>query len=325
MRARDLRLVAGALMLATAATAADRFLVEAILLRVNDRIVTVNEFRRRVEVELSQQRVPLAGEQVQSFARALFDSMVEEAILLERANEKRLTVDDEMVDRAIQSLREDNDLLEDAAFEAALASTGLTEQGLRERYRENMLISRAAQNEIQPTQITEEEVRRRYERDKEAFRTPDSVELEQVFFPLAEDGGNRAEVERVVAGMLERVRAGADLRAEATLAGAQVDELGTIPTDSLHTELKDELAELDEGEVSNPLVRPGGLLVVHLVRRVPAGYEPYDAVKEEVRRRMSQETVSAQTKGLVDRLRQEYLVEIHEDLLDAAIAGLASS
>ena len=50
-----------------------------------------------------------------------------------------------------------------------------------------------------------------------------------------------------------------------------------------------------------------------------------DVVKEEVRRRMSQETVSAQTKGLVERLREEYLVEIHEDLLDAAIAGLANS
>ncbi len=322
MHVRSVRLVAGLVMAAAVAAAADRFTVEAILLRVNDRILTVSDFRKRVELELSQQRLPLAPDQLRGFAEGLFESIVEETILLERAHQKRLTVDDEMLDRAIQTLREDNNLLDEEAFEAALASTGLTEAGLRERYRENMLLSRAAQSEIQPTQITEEEVRRRYERDKERFQTPDSVELEQVFFPLAEDESNRAEVERIVVGMLERVQAGADLRAEATLAGARLDELGEIPTASLHAELQAELEGMEPGAVSRPLVRPGGLLVVHLVRRIPSGYQPYDVVREEVRRQISQEAMAAQTRGMVERLRKEYLVEENRELLDTALIGL---
>ena len=51
--------------------------------------------------------------------------------------------------------------------------------------------------------------------------------LEQLFFPIAEDGSNQAEVIRVARGLVTRVSEGSDLRAEATLAG--VEDPGQAP------------------------------------------------------------------------------------------------
>lgn len=314
--------IATALAVSSVAWGGDRQVVEAILVRVNDRIVTTSDFRERLEVELSQLPSRPEGEGLDRFAHQYFQTQVDELILLERAREKKLTVDDDMVDKAIAELREQNQLQDDAAFKAALASAGLTEQALRDRYRHNMLLQRAVQSEIKPTEITEEELRQRYEADKEQYRVPAKVELEQVFLPVAVDGSDRGQVLRTAQGLVERVRGGADLRAEATLAGAEIQELGAIPEADLRMELQQILAPLADNGVSDPLETAGGIQVVRLVRRIPAGYQPFEEVEESIRRQLSQGAYQDQTKGMVERLKGEYLVEIHEDRLDRIIVEL---
>jgi len=313
---------ATALGVASVGWCGERELLEAILVRVNDRIVTVSDFRERLDAELSQIASPPEGAARERFARELFSTVVDELILLERAREKKLTIDDEMVDKAIGELREQNQLQDNAAFKAALASAGLTEQALRERYRHNMLLQRAVQSEIKPTEITEEEIRQRYEADKERFRVPDKVELEQVFLPVAADGSDRSMVMRTAQALVERVRGGADLQAEATLAGGEVQELGAIPVADMREDLQRVLEPLSDNGLTDPLETAGGVQIVRLVRRIPAGYQPFEEVEESIRRQLSQGAYQDQTRGMVDRLKGEYLVEIHEDRLEMIIAQL---
>jgi parvulin-like peptidyl-prolyl isomerase len=310
---------------ASLANAADRELVDAILVRVNDRIVTMSDFRERLNVELSQMPSPPRGDDLKRYAHEVFNTVVDELVLLERAREKKLTVDDQMVDNAIADLREQNKLQDDAAWKAALEQAGLTVEGLRERYRHNILLQRAVQSEVKPTQITEEEVRQRYEQEREQFRVPAKVELEQVFAPVAANGSDRQQVLRTMQGLVERVRGGADLRAEAILAGAEIQELGEIPEADLREDLHRVLEPLPEGGITDPLDTTGGLQVIRLVRRIPAGYQPFDEVKESIRRELSQNAYQSQTKGMVEQLKQEYLVEVHEDRLDLIIAELPNA
>ncbi len=318
MRSSELRLrmIVGAVLLAAALPAlAERTVLDGILARVNDRIITVMDFKHRLAQELSQQPSPPSGEDLGKFARALFQSMVDEQVLLERAQEKRLTVEDKDVDKAIAQLREDNHLEDDAAFKEALASAGLTESELRERYRQNLLLQRTVQSEVKPTEITMEEIRQEYEKEKEHFRVPESVELEQLFFPVADNGSDREAVLSRARGLVSRVRAGADLTAEATLAGLEVKSLGSIPVSDLRPELAQAVADLEPGGVTDPISTAGGFQVIRLVTRHPAGYKPLEEVSERLRRRISQMRYHEQTQGLVEQLRKSYLVETHPELI----------
>ncbi len=309
-----------ALFIAAVAMAAERIIVEAILVRVNDRVMTVADFRERLEVEISQVGRQLTGQELLEFTREVFETSVDELVLLERAREKKLTVNDEMIDQAVAELREQNQLQEEEAFEAALAGAGLTEEALRQRYSHNMLLQRAVQSEIRPTEITEEEIRQRYEVDKEQFRVPAKVELDQVFFPDDSGGSGAAQVRRVAQGLVNRVREGSDLRAEATLAGADIQELGAIPVDDLRPMIQSALELLGDDGITDPLETTGGFLVVHLIQRLPAGYQAFDEVSESIRRELSAEAYQDQTQGMVERLKGEYLVEVHEDRLEAILA-----
>jgi peptidyl-prolyl cis-trans isomerase SurA len=307
--------VAAALFFSGIVLAGERFVIEAVLVRVNDSILTVGDFRTRLEVEVAQYPTPPSGDDLREFARKLFESIVDEMVLLERASEKRIKVEDEMLDRQIQGLREENGLQDDQQFEQALLGAGLTEEKLRERYRKTMLIQRAAQSEVSPTEITEEELRQRYEEDKERFRIPRRVTLEQLFFPIAADGSNRDETLRLAQALVERAQNGNDFRAEATLAGLEVQDLGSIPDDDLRAELLEVLSQMEPGDLSQPIDTGGGLQVIRLMDRMPAGFEEFDDVKEAIRRQVSMEAYEEQTRGVVERLKEEYLVEIFEERL----------
>jgi len=317
--------VVAALTAAAAVGAGERWVLETILVRVNDRIVTSTDFGERLSQELSQFSNPPQGAELRQYAERLFDDLVSELVLLERASERQVTVDEATLDRAIESLREENELQDDAAFRQALESSGITERQLRERYRQTILLQRAVQGEVKPTEITEEEVRRQYERDREMYRVPEKVELEQLYFPVDEEGSALETTLRRVEGLVGRVREGADLTAEATLAGVGLQELGAIPVADLRPELRAAIDDVPAGGLSDPIEAPGGIQVLRVVQRIPAGYQPFEEVREAIRRRLSEQAYQRQTSGLVERLKEEYLVEVHLDRLTAVLEQLEAT
>ena len=320
MRERVTVVLVGVLMMALVAHAAERVVVEGVLVRVNERIVTISEFTERIRQELAQMGAQPSNEELQQFTEMLLDEMVSELVLLERAQEKRLTVEDEMVENALENLRKENNLEDDQAWEEALASAGMTVDALRERYRRSMLLQRVVQGEVRPVEITEEELRQQYEIEKEDFRVPAKVNLEQVY--LADDGSNSADLLRRARGIVDRVRGGADFKAEATLAGSELQELGAIPADDCRPELKQALEPLNDGDLADPLVITGGIQIVRLVQRIPAGYQPFEDVVDGIRRQHSAETYESQTRGLVEKLKNQYLVEVHQEYLAVVFANL---
>jgi parvulin-like peptidyl-prolyl isomerase len=317
----------GGLALALASVAAfvaasERVLVEGVLVRVNERIVTVSDFSERVRSEIAQMpQAPADQQELREFAEMLLQEVVNELVILERATEKRVEVDEQMVDQAVANLRKENNLEDDEAWEQALQSSGLTADLLRERYRRSMTMQRAVQGEVRPVEVTEEELRRQYESDKERFSVPAKVELQQVF--LSGGAENDPATLRRAEAMVERVRGGADLKAEAILAGAELQDLGAIPVEDCRPDLRSALEPLPEGGVTEPLAVPGGLQIVRLVERIPAGYQPFEEVAEELRRQRSAESYESQTRGLVEKLRKDYLVEVHEDRLALVLESLA--
>lgn len=305
-----------AILSALTVSGQEREVLETILVRVNDRIVTVNDFKIRLRQELSQTSPVPQGKDLRDYTQALFESMIDEMLMLERAEEKRITVDDAAVDSAIEGLREQNDLLDDAAWEAALESSGMTIDTLRERYRQTILLSRAVQSEVRPTEITEEEVRAAYQAELDLYKIPAKVELEQLFFSVSDSGTDQAQVERVARGLIKRVSEGSDLQAEATLAGVEVQELGAIPIADLRSDLRQALDGVPAGGFTQPLVTAGGVQVIHVVEWIPEGHQPFVDVEDEIKRRMSARSYQQQTRGFVEGLREDYLVVIDQKQLD---------
>ena len=320
MRSRVMLCAVVLTALAAMVVAQERTVLEGILVRVNDRIITISDFTKRLQTELSQMPSAPSEEELQQFTEMMLNEMVNELILLERAAEKRVEVNEEMVNQSLQNLREENNLQDDEAWEQALESSGLTVEQLRDRYRRTILLQRTVQAEIRPIEITEEELRIQYDLEIESYAVPEKVVLEQVF--IAADGPNDDDAVRRADGMVSRVRDGADFTAEATLAGSQLQDLGAIPVADCRPELRAALENIEDGGVTDPLTVPGGVQIIRLVETIPAGYQPFDEVVDDIRRQRSAESYQGQTQGLVEKLKKEYLVEIHQERLALVFRNL---
>jgi len=88
-------------------------LVEGIVVRVNDRILTTADMRQRAAERMAESGKPVPPEQYGDLVRDAAD----ELCMLERAAELKIEVGDDEVAAAVNGLREQNQVQDEATFE----------------------------------------------------------------------------------------------------------------------------------------------------------------------------------------------------------------
>ncbi len=306
------------LLLALASpAAAQRQLVEGIVVRVNERILTVEDLKKRALERAAETGKPLTPEDVPQFLQ----EAVDELCLLERAAELKIEVDRADVEQSIASLKEQNHIKDDESFNQLLAGLGLSRAQLEERLTATITVNRTLQREVGQLPITEEELRQRYEQEKERFAIPEKVHLEHVLFPVKEDGSDRQAQWTRAQTVVAAVRAGrafAQVAAEETRHGnATGGDLGEIALPDLREDVAKVVAGLQPGAVSDPFLIPAGVHVVRLVARIPGSFRPFAEVVEHLRNEELDRRYRQRLRSVVDRLKQRYVVELHPEYFSA--------
>lgn len=298
-------LLLGGTLCAVAAGADNR-----IVVRVNDQIATLYDYRQRLAERLDQirqaglpaaQRQELEGEA----GRAVMREIYEELLLADRAEQLGIQFTPADVDRAMESTSERLGLPDRAALEQALQQAGRSVESYREQLRRTLAINAVMSREVRPrVQPDEREVREYYRDHEEELRTPTRLRLEEVVL-LDESGLTVAE--RLARGqeICARVEEGAELAAaagplvESGIATGVVD-LGQVERPDLEPALAEAVWEQPAGACV-PVVGRGGVHVVHVVERQEAGVPPF----EEVRSRIESELINQRFQSELDAYLEE--------------------
>jgi parvulin-like peptidyl-prolyl isomerase len=311
-----MRVLALAAALALAApAAAERHLVEGIVVRVNDRILTTRDMHRRMV-----ERAAEMGREVQpSEYERLVTEAADELCLLERAAELKMDVTKDEVDSAIEQLKADNRIPDDAAYRAMLESTGMTDQQLRSRMHDTILVRRVLAREVGSLPLTEEEVRQRYEREKNSFVIPERLHLQHIVLSVAADRRDEAAKRGRLERLAGAVRSGNDflvlVEREVSEGGAIGGDLGEVQVTDLRGEVRQAVENLAEGALTPIFESSAGLHLVYLVKRIPSAYKPFEEVSRELKERELGERYNSRLSGVVADLKTRYVVETHPEFL----------
>jgi peptidyl-prolyl cis-trans isomerase SurA len=295
--------------------AAQRQLVEGIVVRVNDRILTTADIRQRATER--------AAEVGKTFPQEAYSDLVQQAAdelcILERAAELKLEVSNEEVNGAVQQLREDNHVSDDAAFESMLHGSGLTLESLKARLRDTILIQRLIKREVGDLPITEEELRQRYERDKGKFMIGERAHLEHIVFPVAADRNDLdtglAAARRLVAAARASGNFKALVEAEVAAGRGSGGDLGIVVIEDLRPEVRDTVAKLKVGEISDPFVSKAGIHVVQLIERISPSPRPFAEMEGQLRQQELDERYRSHINSVVTELKKRFIVETHPELM----------
>jgi parvulin-like peptidyl-prolyl isomerase len=301
---RALLLLAAALLLLPQVASAQTFLINRVVLRINDRIATLMDFQRQLG---ERRQALLAAEEMDeerrrelmaTAGRTVMAEMYEELLLLSRGDQIGAKTTEVDIDEAVSNMRERMGLLEDEAFHRSLEAAGLTESSLRERLRRNLLVQEVIGREVtSKISFDEEELRRIWRENPDEFKVAAAVRLQDVV--VLTEGQDPAVVAETARQVHKEMAAGEDVAAVARRWAAegkttQMVDLGWVEVGDLDPLLERAAWSLPPGGVSAPVEGRGGLHLLRLVERREAAVRPFEEVKPAIEGRERQRRMATE-------------------------------
>lgn len=294
--------------------------VHRIVLRVNDRIATSYDYevRRAESVRALQQASEMTEEDRQEFLSRVgeetMSTLFEELLLLSRADQLGVEVPPSVIEQAIESAKEDMGIESQEDFSRALRASGMTLQDLQDQYRRNLTMREVMGRDIQArTVVEEEDLRRYYQSHSEEFEIPERLHLQELVVLDTHPEGAEG-MARLAQEIREEYLAGSSLEELADAYGAEEltagpFDLGRVKMGDLERGLEEAVWQLEEGELSEPVLARGGLHLVAVVERQEAGLQPFSEVKDEIERKERQRRFQEEVEKYMEELEEKsYIV-----------------
>jgi peptidyl-prolyl cis-trans isomerase SurA len=286
--------------------------VERVVATVNEDAIFLSDLRKRAVPFLSQ--VADAPTEPERMARlkelydGLLDYLIDEQLVRQVAASGGIRVTEADIDAALENLRLQNNMTEED-FRKALAAQGLSEAQYRQDLRRQLIRLKVMNERVRSrVNITEEEVRARYEQRAREQGGEVRLKVSHIIFPV-EDGASATRV-AAVRNEAEEVRR--TLKPETfgdlakQLGGG---DLGWITQGDLPEELEKALSTLEPGEISQPVRAASGFHIFFLEeRQVGADFPSFDEMKQELYREMLDAAMARQERIFLDEMRRKAVI-----------------
>jgi parvulin-like peptidyl-prolyl isomerase len=321
---RPRTLLAFAILLAAAVPVFAAELVEKIVARVNDRLITHSEFEKRFEVFIAS---PQAGNNPLEARRKLLNELIQEKLLEERASELSVQATDEEVETAVERVKRQYNLATDAEFEAALKSSNLSRDDLKRQMRNTITLQKVVGRDISSKlDLSEDALRLEYERRKDQlYKVADQAEVAEIVIRFdSKDEAARAAAAARIEEARAKIAAGtpfADVAKEYSEGNARErgGALGSVSKGELVTALDATVFADPPQELPPPVLLSSSIHLFRVTDRKPAGYRPFAEVKEDLRARIADDIYDKKYAEYIDKLRREAFIKIY----DAALTPVA--
>ena len=259
---------------------------------VNSEPITNNEVQREVQrlmQQMAQQRRPSPDHK--ELTRQVLESLINQKVQLQNANETGIRVDDAAVDQAVQNIARQNQM-EVAALQRRLAQDGMPFSQFRTQLKEQLMLTRLRERDVDSkVRISDLEVDQ-YLRDQQGSNDPASTEinLAQILVSVP-DSATAAQIDVLQAKaqkVLARARAGEDFAALAREFSDAADranggQLGLRMADRYPPLFLEATQNLGVGAIAG-LVRSGaGFHILKVIEKKNAGLPPMTVTQNRAR------------------------------------------
>ncbi|MFB3855531.1 MAG: peptidylprolyl isomerase [Vicinamibacterales bacterium] len=328
--ARHRRVAAGlaalaAVFLLAAAYPAAGEIVEQILVKVNGDIFTKTQLEERQVAALRGRTQQMTDQQLQRELRAvtpdILVSVIDEILLLQKGRDLGYKMTEDMFKRYLESIRKENKLESDEAFQAALKQEGMTLADLRKQIETNSIIQ-----EVQRTQIfdrisvTETEARQYYDLRPGEFTSPATMTLREILIKVPADpkGVNVAADEAakekadalradILSGKISFEKAVADFSEAASKANAGL--VGPLNMDEVAPELGKLLRPLKQGDLTDVIRTQAGYQIIKMESKSEPKLLSFEEARDQIADRIFNERRRQEFQRYMTKLRASAIIE----------------
>ncbi|MGH9815042.1 MAG: peptidylprolyl isomerase [Candidatus Acidiferrales bacterium] len=308
--------------------------VEEVIARVNNEIVTLSDLARARESIMSEieqecrQTACTAEKRTQLVTDAethLVRDLIDQSLIVQRAKDLGIGVETDLI-KYMDRIRQENNLKSMEELEDAVVKSGLVFEDWKDSIRKQMLQQELIRREVRPD-ITEAQVKEYYEAHKEEFVRDQRYFLSEIFCSI--EGKPETEVpateekcrnlrKRVVEGGEDFAKMARSFSDGSTSAqGGDLGGEGFAPKD-LAPELLEAVAKLKRGDVTDVIRVQTGFLILRLNHRYEKGLQPLENVTGEIQNRIYMQHLPPELRKYLTELRTQSYVLLKPGYVDSA-------
>jgi peptidyl-prolyl cis-trans isomerase SurA len=308
--------------------------VEDIVARVNDQIITSSDYDRAAEqltAEAGQQSIP--PRELEQKKADLLRDLIDQQLLLSKGKELGVTGETELIKR-LDEIRKQNHLESMEDLDKAAQQQGVSYEDFKANIRNSIITQQVVRDEVgRKISMSPGEVQAFFKAHESEFAQPESVTLNEILIPTpaksAAEGADTAEV--------AAAQAQAEEIEKKLAAGAKFDDLAKpAPTDPnapksvalgeyrrgmLGKEFEDKAFALNAGEHTQPMRTKQGFIILQATQRNAGGEASYKQVEPQVEEALFLERMQPKLREYLTKLREEAAIDIKPGVVDAGSSG----
>jgi peptidyl-prolyl cis-trans isomerase SurA len=309
--------------------------VEDIIARVNNQIITLSDYQKSLgdlaqEVQqdcqaCTQDRLMAALKDRQ---KDLLRDLIDQQLLIERAKDMDTNVEADVIKR-LDEVRKQNNLASLEDLQKAVESQGIPWEDYKTQLRNHLLTQEVIRREVgSRMDIGSSEVKQYYDAHKEEYNRPEQVALAEIM--LSTDGKSPEEIAAVrtkAEDLRNRLVKGDDFTqlAKKYSEGSTAQdggELGDFEHGQLSPQLEEAVFKLDKGQFTEVIQTKTGFEILKVLDHYQAGLQPLDKVSGEITNKLYLQKMDPALRKYLGELREESYVMVKPGCTDsAAVTG----
>lgn len=319
---------------------ADNTVIEDIIARVNDQIITRSEFNRAKEqtaTELKQGNVPDNDPKFKERDKDVLRDLIDQQLLLDKGKDLGINGDTDLVKR-LDEMRKQMGLESMEDLEKAAQQQGVSFEDFKQNIRNNIITQQVIGSEVgRNIKISQQETQDYYNKHKSELERPEAVHLAEILVstqsPQAQQDTNRAAepaqedpariqaAEQKANQLLKDIRGGQKFEDIAKKASdgptaSQGGDLGIFKRGELAKELEDKTFAMKPGDVSDVIRTKQGFLILRVVEHYSAGVPPLNEVEQQIQEQIYMEKLQPALRAYLTKLREQAYIDIKPGFLD---------
>ena len=331
-------MAAGTLALAQANGPASPYggsVVEDIIARVNDQIITKSDYDRAMD-ELDQEGRQ-HGESMQQMSdarRDLLRNLIDQQLWLSKGKEMGITGETDLIKR-LDDIRKQYHLDSIEALQQEAEKQGVSFEDFKANIRNQIVTQDVMRQEVGAhINMTPGEVERYYEAHKQEYTQPESVRLSEILVST----GNSDDPAKVAAAKAKAEDIEARLHAGGNFAqlarsfsngptAAEGGDLGQYQHGQLGKVIEDKVFVLKSGQYTDPILTRQGYIILRVDDHTPGGPRPFKDVEQDVEQTYYMSRMEPAIRSYLSKMRDEAFIQIRQGYTDtgATYAELHSS
>jgi len=298
--------------------------VEDVIARVNDEIITRSEYQRAEDQLLEEaQQQGASPSDLEDRRQNLLRDMIDQQLLLSKGKELDITGDAETM-RRLDDIRKQNHLDSMEALEKAAEQQGVSFEDFKQQIKNQVITQQVVRDEVgRRLNLTHQQEETYYAAHAKDFEAPEQVHLSEILVPTADNATDAqiASAQATADALEAKLKAGAEFAALAKSSSggptaSAGGDLGDFQRGKLGDVLENATFSLPVGGVTAPIRTRQGFVILRVDSHQAAGVPPLADVEPQVQEAIYMDQLQPALRAYLTKAREDASIDVEHGFVD---------